>query len=65
MVAANQWGQHSETRTTFGHSMVISPWGEILDEVEEGDGIAIAAMDKEEMQQIRLRMPLLSHQKII
>ena len=65
MVAANQWGQHSETRTTFGHSMVISPWGEILDEIEEGDGIAIAAMDKEEMQQIRLRMPLLSHQKII
>ena len=65
IVAANQWGQHSQTRTTFGHSMVIDPWGEVLAELPEQEGVAIAATDPHKLQDIRLRMPLLSHQKVL
>ena len=53
VLASNQWGQHDDKRRTFGHSMVISPWGEILDQLPTGEGIAIA--DRE--------MPIANHQR--
>ncbi|MBT5906264.1 MAG: carbon-nitrogen hydrolase family protein, partial [Gammaproteobacteria bacterium] len=45
IVAAAQGGKHSETRETWGHSMIIDPWGVVLDCVNTGEGIAIADID--------------------
>ena len=63
ILASNQWGQHDEKRQTFGHSMVISPWGEVLDQLPTGQGIACAEIDIAEVERIRKIMPIANHQR--
>lgn len=63
VLASNQWGKHDDKRRTFGHSMVISPWGEVLDQRPEGEGIAIAEVALEEITRIRRTMPVANHQR--
>lgn len=58
IIAAGQGGRHSEARETWGHSMIIDPWGFVLDSIDAGEGIAIAEIDLEKLNQIRLRMPI-------
>tara|TARA_B110001454_G_scaffold12912_1_gene11731 strand:+ start:1298 stop:2113 length:816 start_codon:yes stop_codon:yes gene_type:complete len=65
ILGSNQWGQHDSKRRTFGHSMVVSPWGEILDEQPEDSGIACAEIDLEEVKRIRREMPIANHQRDI
>lgn len=61
VIAANQGGKHDNGRETWGHSMIINPWGEILDCVEEGPGIAIADIDLNEQKTLRRNFPCLKH----
>tara|TARA_B100001059_G_C17838067_1_gene589677 strand:- start:7116 stop:7937 length:822 start_codon:yes stop_codon:yes gene_type:complete len=63
ILASNQWGQHDSKRRTYGHSMVISPWGEVLNLLPEGSGIACADIDLEEVKRIRREMPIANHQR--
>jgi len=63
ILASNQWGQHDSKRRTYGHSMVISPWGEVLNQLPEGSGIACADIDLEEVKRIRREMPIANHQR--
>jgi predicted amidohydrolase len=65
IVASNQWGQHDDKRRTFGHSMVISPWGEVLNELPTGEGFSCAEIDLEEVKRIRRIMPIANHQRKI
>ena len=65
ILASNQWGQHDEKRRTFGHSMVISPWGEVLDQLPTGQGIVSAEIDLSEIARIRREMPVANHQRNI
>ena len=62
VVAAAQVGAHSEKRISYGHSMIVSPWGEILAELG-GEGreaeIATANIDLDLLDKIRREMPLL------
>jgi len=64
VIAAGQGGQHSATRETWGHSMIIDPWGTILDQVDHGEGFAIATIDLEKLTSIRQRMPIAQHIKL-
>ena len=64
VIAANQGGRHINNRETWGHSMVVSPWGEILATVEQGEGIACADIDLGKLQELRNRFPSLDHRKI-
>ena len=64
IVAANQGGKHNETRETYGHSMIIDPWGTVLDSVAQGEGVAIAEVDLERLAQIRRNMPISSHRRL-
>ena len=65
IVAAAQGGKHSETRETWGHSMIIDPWGVVLDCVNTGEGIAIADIDLARIDDIRLRMPIAQQRRLI
>ena len=65
IVAAAQGGRHSETRETWGHSMIIDPWGVVLDCVNTGEGIAIADIDLARIDDIRLRMPIAQQRRLI
>lgn len=61
LVAAAQGGRHGPTRETWGHSMIVSPWGEILAELDKGPGVAVAEMDPLKLRDIRRKMPVADH----
>lgn len=63
IVAANQGGQHTPNRKTWGHSMIIDPWGHILAQAEQGEAVVLATYDFERVQDIRSKMPIQSHRK--
>jgi predicted amidohydrolase len=63
VIAPAQYGQHSANRASYGHSTIIDPWGEILAELPDGDGYAIAEVDPERVAQIRQQLPSLANQR--
>lgn len=64
VIAAGQGGKHNEKRETWGHSMIIDPWGKVLDEIDQGEGLAIAEIDLEFVESVRKRMPIFQQRKI-
>ena len=63
VVAAGQVGEHPGGRLTWGHSMIIGPWGEVVAECREGTGIAHAEVDMIELSQLRRQFPVLEHRR--
>ena len=61
VVAAAQWGRHSDKRESYGHSLIVDPWGTVVGERAEGDGVVVATLDGEAVSRCRTRMPCLSH----
>jgi len=64
LVAAAQYGEHPRDRKTFGHSLIVDPWGEILAELPDGPGFIIADVDVERVRSIRAQMPVESHRRL-
>lgn len=64
VVAADQGGVHNASRETFGHSMIVDPWGEILARHESGEGIALATLDLDRLHALRRSMPVSSHRRL-
>lgn len=63
VIAPNQGGEHTPNRKTWGHSMVLDPWGNILSQLDKGEGVAMAEMDMDWLQEIRDAMPVQQHKK--
>lgn len=61
VVAAAQWGAHNEKRQSYGHTLVVDPWGTIVGERDEGDGVVIATLDGATVAKRRAQMPCLDH----
>ncbi|SDI40256.1 Predicted amidohydrolase [Ferrimonas sediminum] len=61
LVAANQTGTHARGRQTWGHSMIVDPWGQVLDELAQQPGLATARFDQQRITEIRRAMPVLNH----
>ncbi len=61
VIAPAQGGVHENGRRTWGHSMVVDPWGEILGHKDEGPGVVIAELDPARLAQLRLQLPALEH----
>ncbi|PKA10233.1 hydrolase, partial [Leptospira meyeri] len=63
VLAPGQTGTHDPhgKRKTFGHSLIISPWGEILDEINDTEGFVIADIDLQKLSEIRNQLPSLNH----
>jgi deaminated glutathione amidase len=59
--AATQGGLHENGRETFGHSLIVSPWGEILAEAGEDPGVVFADIDPAQSEEVRARIPALKH----
>lgn len=64
VLAPNQGGRHSAKRVTWGHSMIVDPWGRVLAACEKGEGVAIADLNMDHLHDLRRRMPLRAHQRI-
>lgn len=56
VVAAGQWGEHNQVIKTYGHSMVIDPWGRVIANAGDGEKYVIADLDFELLQEVRARM---------
>lgn len=63
VVAAAQSGEHEDGRATFGHSLVVDPWGEILLDMGEGEGVGFADLDMARLADVRARVPALRHRR--
>jgi predicted amidohydrolase len=63
VVAAAQSGSHPGGRQTYGHSMIVGPWGDVLAEMRAGPGVVIAELDLSELERLRERFPALAHRR--
>ncbi|MCH9756619.1 MAG: carbon-nitrogen hydrolase family protein [Gammaproteobacteria bacterium] len=61
LFASNQGGVHASTHETYGHSMIISPWGDVIAEMDKGTGIICADIDLDQLHARRAAFPCLKH----
>ncbi|EPX62879.1 Nitrilase/cyanide hydratase [Cystobacter fuscus DSM 2262] len=64
LFAPAQGGRHSPQRVTWGHAMVVDPWGLVTARASEGEGLAVAAMDTELLARVRRNLPCLQHRRL-
>lgn len=65
VIAPNQGGFHINGRKTFGHSMIVDPWGVVLDCYKTGSGFVTADLDSERLEKVRGAFPVLTHRRIL
>jgi predicted amidohydrolase len=65
VVAAAQAGRHADGRETYGHSLVVGPWGEVLLDMGPQPGLAFADVDLAEVDRVRARVPAIAHRRPI
>ncbi|MGD9388426.1 MAG: carbon-nitrogen hydrolase family protein [Gammaproteobacteria bacterium] len=63
VLAAAQWGEHPGGRRTWGDSMIVNHWGEVLARRREGVGVVVADLDLEAQREARRRFPVLNHRR--
>jgi nitrilase len=64
VIASAQGGWHANGRETYGDSMVIDPWGVILERLASGPGVVLACLDRHRLQTVRQQFPALSHRRL-
>lgn len=64
VLAAAQGGTHALLRQTYGHSMIIDPWGDIQQELGVGKGLLCHAIDLQHVTAVRTKMPISEHRKL-
>jgi predicted amidohydrolase len=64
LLAPAQWGAHGHGRTTYGHALICDPWGTVLAECADGEGIAVAELDPERVASVRRQLPSLQHRRL-
>ena len=64
VLAAAQGGTHENGRRTWGQSMVVGPWGEVLAQQAEGPGVVMGEVSKDRLREVRERLPALSHRML-
>ena len=65
VIAAAQAGEHPDGRATYGHSLVVDPWGAVLCDMGDAAGVAIVDLDPEAVAKVRARIPVLEHRRPI
>ena len=64
VLASAQGGTHLNQRRTWGHSMLIDPWGEVLANLPEGEGFISGVLCKDKLNDVRSKLPALVHRKL-
>jgi predicted amidohydrolase len=63
LAAANQWGAHPDGRAAYGRSMIVDPWGVVLGQAADEDGIVAVEIDRAHMQRVRRSLPSLANRQ--
>lgn len=64
VVAPGQGGRHADGRETYGDTMIVSPWGEVLARRASGAGVVLADCDPERLRTVRAQLPSIEHRKL-
>jgi nitrilase len=64
VLAPDQGGRHANGRETHGETLIVNPWGEVLDRVPRGAGVAIAEHDPDFLREARERLPSIHHRRL-
>lgn len=64
VMAPAQGGQHPGGRATWGHTMIVDPWGEILACRHEGEGVVLAEVEIDRIDAVRAQLPALAHRRL-
>ncbi len=65
VVAAAQSGRHDDGRATFGHSLVVDPWGDVMVDGDDGEKLLFAEIELERIAEVRSRIPVMRHRRAI
>ncbi|MDT8388061.1 MAG: carbon-nitrogen hydrolase family protein [Thiogranum sp.] len=65
VLAAAQGGYHLNGRETYGHSMIVDPWGQVMNELATGSGLVCAELDLQRLRNVRRTFPCLDHRNIL
>jgi predicted amidohydrolase len=65
VIAAAQTGHHEDGRETFGHSLVVDPWGDVILDMGSKSGIGFAEIGQDRVAEARGRVPVLAHRRAI
>lgn len=63
VIAAAQTGQHNAKRRSYGHAMVVDPWGCVIAQCREGNDVCVAEIDLEYLSKVRQQMPVMNHKR--
>ena len=63
VLAAAQWGHHYGSRVSYGHALIVDPWGCIVAECSDGEGVAVADIDLSLVTRARTQLPSLTHRR--
>ncbi|MGZ6077300.1 MAG: carbon-nitrogen hydrolase family protein [Myxococcaceae bacterium] len=64
VLAPAQGGRHTDQRVTYGHAMVVDPWGLVTARASDGEGLALAELDPELLARVRRNLPVLRHRRL-
>jgi len=64
VLAAAQGGRHPTGRLTYGNSMIVDPWGEVLARIDKGEGVVVGNLDRQRIAEVRGSLPALSHMRL-
>ena len=65
VVAAAQTGEHEDGRATYGHSLVVDPWGDVLLDMGDAPGLGFVEIDSARVAEVRARIPVIEHRRPI
>ena len=63
IIAPNQWGINEENRSTYGHSLVVNPWGEIISEATDSEMVLNCEIDLNIVENFQNSIPVLKHDR--
>jgi predicted amidohydrolase len=64
VIAPGQTGTHPDSRATYGHSLIVDPWGVVVGELPEGEGCVVAEVDPEHVARLRQEFPALTNRRL-
>jgi len=64
VLAPAQWGRHPKGRQTYGKSLVVDPWGDVVAQASDGEGVVFAELSRAFLEDVRKRLPSLRHRRL-
>lgn len=64
VAAAGQWGRHPRDRVTYGHSLIVDPWGTVVADASDGVGLVLGRIERARLDEVRCGLPSLRHRRL-